>query len=486
MWKIAGKEISELLFSAKFVVIAAATFVLIGLSLFNGYTVYEIETRAVNVGERITEDEYASRDSYEQLYYSGAEVYRSPEKLAILDIGASGYIGRRSSTGTWSRGMLSESRYGQDPALGLFGELDLTFIVGSVLSLFALLFSYGSVCGERERGTLRLLLSNSVSRPSVIAGKLLGASIPIVLVYIVPLLLGMAVLTIWTGIDFSADEWLRLAMLVAIQVVYLLMFTAMGVAVSALTRSGFASFLVCLLLWIMFIAVIPKLTVQEAAQVTPTMSAEEYENRAHSLWRGYSSTYPKFLKEAFDEIRLTEDEMAERGREVYELAHDRFMGYQREEREKLNREFRMKRRDLMSTAAAFSMASPLSCLRLSSQALARSGPLMMERLEEEIERYSREFGNWARAMRDRYESDDQVRGNYIRFSRNEDGTMKIEIDEDYEPPQLDLSSMPRFAPVMPEVQALSSDALPYLGVLLFATVVFFAIAFVAFIRYDAR
>ena len=46
------------------------------------------------------------------------------------------------------------------------------------MSLMAILFSYDAVSGERERGTLRLLLTNSLSRPALIAAKWLGGYSP--------------------------------------------------------------------------------------------------------------------------------------------------------------------------------------------------------------------------------------------------------------------------------------------------------------------
>ncbi len=71
-------------------------------------------------------------------------------------------------------------------------KIDWAFIIGYVLSLIALLFTFDAVTGERESGTLRLMLANSVPRHTVLIGKFLGAlmsiSIPFVLAVLINLL----------------------------------------------------------------------------------------------------------------------------------------------------------------------------------------------------------------------------------------------------------------------------------------------------------
>ena len=69
--------------------------------------------------------------------------------------------------------------------LKTFLEIDWAFVMGLIVSFVAILFTYDAVCGEREDGTLRLMLSGSVPRDGVLLGKFIGAflsvSAPIVL-----------------------------------------------------------------------------------------------------------------------------------------------------------------------------------------------------------------------------------------------------------------------------------------------------------------
>ena len=74
------------------------------------------------------------------------------------------------------RGLSSDINIGEfdnDPLPVIFPLIDFTFIVTILLSLVALLFSYDSICGEKEDGTLKLMLSNRFSRSKIILGKII-------------------------------------------------------------------------------------------------------------------------------------------------------------------------------------------------------------------------------------------------------------------------------------------------------------------------
>ena len=60
------------------------------------------------------------------------------------------------------------------PLSQLLGHLDFLFVVGTVFSLLALLFTFDAVAGEREAGTTRITLSNSVPRDLFLWSKLIG------------------------------------------------------------------------------------------------------------------------------------------------------------------------------------------------------------------------------------------------------------------------------------------------------------------------
>jgi ABC-type transport system involved in multi-copper enzyme maturation permease subunit len=85
----------------------------------------------------------------------------------------------------------SQDSFYDDPLPILFPRLDFLFIVTIVMSLLALLFSYDAVTGERERGTLRQMISNSVSRTTILLGKFLGGAASLLIPFLLALLAGV-------------------------------------------------------------------------------------------------------------------------------------------------------------------------------------------------------------------------------------------------------------------------------------------------------
>ena len=84
--------------------------------------------------------------------------------MQIFASGVNNDIGRLSNISTWTEVKLRQSTYSDDSLFALFRFIDFTFIVQVVLSLFAILFTYDTINGERESGTLKLAFSNAVPR----------------------------------------------------------------------------------------------------------------------------------------------------------------------------------------------------------------------------------------------------------------------------------------------------------------------------------
>ena len=67
------------------------------------------------------------------------------------------------------------TQHGSDnPYLVVFPRTDLTFVFQIVISLPTFLFSYDAIAGERQNGTLALVLSNAIPRGKLLFGKYLG------------------------------------------------------------------------------------------------------------------------------------------------------------------------------------------------------------------------------------------------------------------------------------------------------------------------
>ena len=160
------------------------------------------------------------------------------------------------------------------PIASLFGQIDFIFIVGTVFSLLALLFTFDSVVGEKESGTLRITLSNAIPRDIFLWSKFIGGY----LVFIVPFLfafsLGLLVL-VGQGFPLSAPNiFPRVLFLMFVSILYIAIFFALGGMISIYFDSSKTALIVAFTLWVFAILILPRFGFLTAQVLAPTRTTE--------------------------------------------------------------------------------------------------------------------------------------------------------------------------------------------------------------------
>jgi ABC-2 type transport system permease protein len=110
----------------------------------------------------------------------------------------------------------------------------LSTINALLLPIIAIVMAYASVAGERDSGSIKLLLSLPHSRLDVVVGKVVGRSV----VVIVPVLIGFAIAAVsfvLTPIVFVPERFVAFTLLTALLGT---IFVALAVGISAAARSA--------------------------------------------------------------------------------------------------------------------------------------------------------------------------------------------------------------------------------------------------------
>ena len=102
-----------------------------------------------------------------------------------------------------------------------------------VIPLIALILGWKAIAGERERGSIKILLSLPHSRKDVLLGKLIGRSAVLSISLIVGFVLAAVVVAAMLGAFDLADY----VGLLAMSILYGVAYTSIAVALSSLTRS---------------------------------------------------------------------------------------------------------------------------------------------------------------------------------------------------------------------------------------------------------
>ena len=167
------------------------------------------------------------------------EVVLPPEPLSVFGKGLSGQVGNRIKIMLGEKPLLATGKTaaGDNPFLASFVSVDFVDIAAIVFSLLALLFSYDAFTREKEDGTLKLQMSNALSRSTALAGKLLGIFATVVPVLVFSFALSAVLVLVSRDVAFAAADWGRIVLLFGLSLIYLAVFIFIGVLVSARSRS---------------------------------------------------------------------------------------------------------------------------------------------------------------------------------------------------------------------------------------------------------
>ena len=266
LFLIIKKEIVHNVLSLRFIATYALLFCLILLAMFLMTSDYRTRlqeyTTEVNKArdqlEKIEkiEDPGEQFQEFQRTDFAGV---RSPRTLSILARGLEGSLPTRVSGTSWFVFRSSEERLGKNLLFTIFQTPDLVYVVTIVMSLLALLFVFDAICGEKEQGTLKLLLSNSVPRDIVLAGKWIGGYLSVIAPFSVAVLGGFAYIHFTGALELAGESLSRFALIYGLSLLYISAFFTLGLMISALTHRASTALLVALLVWIGWILVVPNL-----------------------------------------------------------------------------------------------------------------------------------------------------------------------------------------------------------------------------------
>lgn len=134
--------------------------------------------------------------------------------------------------------------------------MDWGFIIGVLGGLIGGLFVYDSISEERNSGTLRLMLSNPISRSSVLVGKILGGMIG----FLMAVMPGMIFCILLNSTILSFSDLVRLLLIFALSLLYFLVIVCSGIVVSSITSNPSNSLTLLLLIWSIWAFILPQAT----------------------------------------------------------------------------------------------------------------------------------------------------------------------------------------------------------------------------------
>jgi len=196
-----------------------------------------------------------------------------PAPLGALAVGASDLLPYYAKVSTRSRESFLVNDEIENPHNLLAGRFDLAFVVVYLLPLVLLALTYNVVAGEREQGTLTLLLATPAPPSRLLLAKL-GTRAAVVLGGTLAVTLALVVAVLWSAGSplLDARTWAGVALWMALVAAYAAAWTALALAVN-LRGGGSATNAVTLLgSWLAVVVVIPALVATGVAVAHPAPS----------------------------------------------------------------------------------------------------------------------------------------------------------------------------------------------------------------------
>ena len=156
------------------------------------------------------------------------------------------------------------------------GRVKINWVfIGVLMSFFAILFTFDAIAGERMRGTLSLIMSNTVSRGQVLLGKYLGAFVILMVPLVMGVLMNLLIILLIGSIPFDATDWLRILGIVGLFALHISVFIFLGLFFSSRVSNAITSLVWLLLTWVCLAFVFPSLLGTFVSNLNPIPSVDE-------------------------------------------------------------------------------------------------------------------------------------------------------------------------------------------------------------------
>jgi len=308
--------------------------------------------------------------------------------------------------------------------------------------------------------------------------------------FLVSLAAGMIIILLHPRVVWTGPDWGALGLITVGSIVYVTVFSLIGVLVSSVHRSSASSIMTSLFVWVVVILVVPNLSPYLASIIKPAPSRIKIARETQRIQdverdelgskmaaekrRELAVRYPVLaenLSEAEKKLRLAQDPVY---REAYqastaevERAWAEANRIQREKAEALEKDLRRREEAQIALSVRISMLSPLAGLTYLTTDLSSTGV-------RNLAHFRTLSATWDRIFYEDY------RPKKIEALRSKDPSMDVWNTA------VDMSDAPRFRYTEEGLKGRIRSTLPSFAVLLAFGLILFAAAFVAFIRYDVR
>lgn len=428
------KEILHHILSVRFVALLLMCVLLIPLTLSINYRKYN--QNLVDYQESVKRARAEAKENPPNAQDPNTAVSKLFLKPTLLSVFANGLEPALPSYLGMTRNGVQQGSTGlaQASIAYALGNLDFLFIVGTVFSLLALLFTFDAVAGEKEAGTLRLTLSNPLPRDVFLWSKLIGGYLVFVIPFLVSFLIGLLLL-VWHGFPLGEFKTgMPVVCLTLISLLYIAVFFAIGVVISTYLDSAKTALIIAFTFWVFAVLITPRGAFVVAKLISPTRTEQ-------SVYMAKSALRNNLTKDKGDRIEqrvyenlgasINLNESQEKVEELRKPIDEQFRLAFQNQTNKIDKDYQREKNRQEQVGEMLSRITPTASLTYFAMNLTQTGKLKRDIYFQTGERYYSQ-------LNESYfgEISDDALAQMLQFASRMNATTQSEIENIPPPPLL--------------------------------------------------
>lgn len=292
---IARKEFIDAWRDGRFRWAAAIVLALLGAAVLLAFQQVQ-RTRSERAAAAALEREnwlnQGQKNSHSAGHY-GVYVFKPMPPLALIDRGIEPFVGTTVFLEAHRQNMAAFLPAQDATAVRRFGELTLATGLQLLAPLIVILLTFGAIAGERERGTLRQVLSLGVRPRDLVLGKALGLAAALLILLLPVVVFAVVAVQALPGAAAN-DTWTRLIWMAVAYGLYLVAVLAVSLTVSAIVPTARAALATLLVFWAANAIIAPRLVTDAVQSLVRTPKLAEFEMELHkALQQGIDGHNPR-------------------------------------------------------------------------------------------------------------------------------------------------------------------------------------------------
>lgn len=305
LWLVIQREFVSNVLTSRFLIGLIVCLLSTTVAVFVQVDNYEKRLAGYNAAVQEAE---AEAQKWELYYYIRPKAHRKPNPLGIFNVGAENF-GANTVTIELAKpvfeltfpigGEPAQKRGSDNPFLAMFLTIDVVFVFKIVLSALAILFAFNTISGEKEDGTLKLVLSNAIPRDTIVLGKYLGGMLSLFPIVLISLIVALIIALSSRVTAFDGNDISHIVLIFGVSLLYVSTWYLLGLLLSIWTKTPATTLILSMVIWVMLTVVHSNMATFVVERFPPYQSKPEveYVRSAADVWDQFRKERDIYIKQ---------------------------------------------------------------------------------------------------------------------------------------------------------------------------------------------